>query len=152
MNTNEIKFVELIKNHPMQYRKKLDLVVKLNVVSQMSRNMLIDLADIYQLVNPQYNVKMLNVGCGACVLSFMKDVATIYFKLEDNVVEVVSDVEVIEDSVEPLITIEAPIEVEVVDTLSEDLERMTNEDVIIEEEAPVIPKKRGRPFSKNLPN
>ena len=150
MNTNELNFVEKIKDHPFNYDKKLLNALKLNVVSQVSRPMLNELAEIYMLVNPSYNIKMLNISCASCVLTFLKDLANIYFRLaaEYEANEVINL-----NTIEPTIIVEpndSPItivgDVVTEDILGEDLDVISTVEIADEEDSTPTIKKRGRPF------
>ena len=149
MNLNEKTFVETIKDHQLGYAKKLGNALRLNVVTQMSRAMLIDLAGIYTLVNPQYNVKMLNISCASCVMTFMKDVANKYFSLlnEYEATEVKSFSQEVITSNEPVVTSNSITGEELTpDQLESDLNKLSNEELSEIVEEPVIKRKPGRPF------
>lgn len=149
MNSNELSFVEKIKDHPFNYDKKLGNALRLNVVTQVSRSMLLELAEIYQLVNPQYNVKMLNMSCASCILTFMKDVANKYFTLAS---EYEAEEVVILPTIEDTTTVEVIVNTESItgdivttDIVEADLDMISNNELPENEATPTI-KKRGRPF------
>ena len=149
MNTNELNFVEKIKDHPFNYDKKLLNALKLNVVSQVSRPMLYELAEIYMLVNPKYDVRMLNLSCAVCVLTFLKDLANIYFRLA---AEYEAEEVVILPTIEDTTTVEVVINAESItgdivttDIVEADLDMISNNELQETEATPTI-KKRGRPF------
>lgn len=128
---NEKQFVELIKNNPHQYVHKLDKALNQNYIVQLSRPMLLELAGIYQLVNPKYDVRMLNLSCASCVLTFLKDVAKIYFKL-------LYEYETIEEKI--------VLNEVTTDIIESDLDKISNEEIIVTDEVTPTIKKRGRPF------
>lgn len=125
---NENQFVSAIENSPNKFVYKMDRAINQNYIIQLSRPMLVELSEIYKLVNPQYNIKMLNMSCNSCILTFVKEVGRAYLKAKE---------------VQPIVITG--------EDMTSDLDDLSNEDVVIKEEAPVIPKKKGRPFSKNLP-
>lgn len=149
MNTNEIKFVELIKNHPMNFNRKLENIIKLNCVTQVSRQMVLEFVEIYQIIVPSYNVKMLNIGCTACLFSFLKDVANKYFTLAS---EYEAEEVVILPTIEPTTTVEVIVNAESItgdivttDIVEADLDIISNNELPETEDTPTV-KKRGRPF------
>lgn len=84
MKENELKFIELVEASNANFVIKLERALKTQVLSQLSRQMLLELFTYYKdYVDQSFNPKAVCMQCAASLFNVTKRVAHKYFELKD---------------------------------------------------------------------